>query len=123
MPEDTVTWLDWMQMWDRRPAPPSDPDATVDVPHPPKRRMTGKYSSLYTYLEKRYADTVVLTFDQIESLIGFPLPDTARTQGEWWTRAGNPAEHGGYADAWVLASRTAAPNLLARTVLFERVPS
>ena len=66
MPEDTVTWLDWMQMWDRRPAPPSDPDATVDVPHPPKRRMTGKYSSLYTYLEKRYADTVVLTFDQIE---------------------------------------------------------
>ena len=118
-----MRWSDWMQIWERRPAPPSDPGASVDTPQPPKRRMSGKYSSLHTYLEKRYADTVVLTFDQIESLLGFPLPDGARTQGEWWTRAGDRTPDAGYGDAWILASRTATPNLQAGTVLFERVPS
>jgi hypothetical protein len=120
-----VRWSDWMEIiWERRPAPPSDPGASADTPQPPKHRVSGKYSSLYTYLEKRYADTVVLTFDQIESLLGFPLPDGARTQGEWWTRAGDSTPNAGdYCDAWILAGRTATPNLLARTVHFERVPS
>jgi hypothetical protein len=38
--------------------------------------MPGTYTSLYQYLENRYANTVVLTFAQIEDLLGFPLPDT-----------------------------------------------
>ena len=50
--------------------------------------MTGKYLLLYKYLENRYANTVVLTFAQIEDLLGFPLPDQARCQREWWTDAG-----------------------------------
>ena len=36
--------------------------------------MPGTYQSLYEYLEHRYANTVVLTFAQIEDLLGFPLP-------------------------------------------------
>jgi hypothetical protein len=94
------------------------------VPSPaPKRssgRVSGKYASLYTYLENRYADTVVLTFGQIEDLLGFALPDPARTQGEWWTRAGAQIEKSPCSDAWVLAGRTAEPNLPAQTVAFER---
>ena len=35
--------------------------------------MPGKYKSLYQYLENRYANTVVLTFAQIEDLLGFTL--------------------------------------------------
>ncbi len=45
--------------------------------------MPGKYKSLYQYLENRYANTVVLTFAQIEDLLGFTLPDSARVHQEW----------------------------------------
>jgi hypothetical protein len=88
-------------------------------PHP--THISGRYASLYTYLEHRYADMVVLTFTQIEDLLGFPLPDLARTREEWWTNdvSGNEPP---YSDAWSLAGRTARPNLLARTVAFERGP-
>jgi hypothetical protein len=46
--------------------------------------MPGKYKALYEYLENRYANTVVLTFAQIEDLLGFTLPDAARVDQEWW---------------------------------------
>ena len=81
--------------------------------------MSGKYLLLYKYLENRYANRVVLTFAEIEDLLGFPLPDQARSHQEWWTAAemnGVP----NYSDSWILASRTAVPNLMARTVVFER---
>ena len=38
-----------------------------------------EYRVLYTYLEHRYASVVVLTFDQIEALLGLALPTPART--------------------------------------------
>ena len=43
------------------------------APHP---ATSGTYRLLYKYLQDRYADTVVLTFGQIESIVGFALPDT-----------------------------------------------
>ena len=81
----------------------------------------GKYRWLYEYLENRYANTVVLTFGQIEDLLGFTLPDLARTDQDWWTTTDLITAEAQYSDAWTLASRTAKPNLLARTVLFERL--
>jgi hypothetical protein len=84
--------------------------------------MSGKYSSLFVYLEKRYANTVVLTFGQIESLLGFALPDSARARTEWWTSPDSSADLPAYSDSWVLAHRTAKPNLLAGNVVFERAP-
>ncbi len=82
--------------------------------------MPSKYAALYDYLENRYANVVVLTFGQIEDLIGFSLPELARTQREWWTAARPPDENEPSASGWALAGRTVTPNLLARTVLFER---
>jgi hypothetical protein len=96
--------------------------ARVDTPVAPRLTgmVTGKYKLLYAYLENRYADVVVLTFGQIEDILGFTLPDPARTHQEWWTTAGTPSEKPPFSDAWRLAGRTAVPNLLARTVVFER---
>ena len=82
--------------------------------------MSGKYLLLYKYLENRYADMVVLTFAEIEDLLGFALPDQARLQREWWTDAATNVAGPNYSDSWILARRTAIPNLLARTVAFER---
>jgi hypothetical protein len=82
--------------------------------------ISGKYQLLYTYLQNRYADRVVLTFGQIESLIGFSLPDQAKLNQKWWTNAeATPAEPS-HSDSWVLARRVATPNLPAQIVVFER---
>ena len=82
--------------------------------------MSGKYVLLYKYLENRYANTVVLTFKEIEDLLGFTLPDQARLHSEWWTDTAAAVVGPNYSDSWILASRTAIPNMLARTVVFER---
>ena len=55
--------------------------------------MPGKYRSLYEYLEHRYANTVVLMFAQIEDLLGFTLPDSARVDPEWWRTTTRTTHH------------------------------
>jgi len=89
--------------------------ADADAARWPGRSKAGKYRFLYEYLENRYATTVVLTFAEMESLLGFSLPDVARTDKEWWTLSDVSSR------PWTLASRTAKPNLLAQNVVFERV--
>ena len=84
----------------------------------PRPRVRDGYLPLYTYLENRYASIVVLTFEQMEALLGFALPEAARLEPSWWT--GVPAT--GLGNAWTVARRTATPNLPARNVRFERVP-
>jgi hypothetical protein len=79
---------------------------------------SGKYSFLHKYLDERYADTVVLTFRQIEDLLGFALPPRARTDPDWWTHTGDA----GWSDVWTLAHRAAKANLAAGHVVFERIP-
>jgi hypothetical protein len=81
--------------------------------------MSGTYLLLYRYLENRYANTVVLTFLEIEDLLGFALPEPARLHQEWWTDAAKN-DVPNYSDSWTLASRTAVPNMRAQTVVFER---
>jgi hypothetical protein len=80
----------------------------------------GEYQLLYNYLRDRYADRLVLTFAQIEDLVGFSLPDAARFQPEWWRVSGSASGHSAQSDSWVLAGRTAVVNLSASIVMFER---
>jgi hypothetical protein len=108
--------LDWLK---RHGASPLR-EAAAEAGKPPGRVMSGKYLLLYKYLENRYANTVVLTFAEIEDLLGFTLPDQACVEREWWTDAATKVTGPNYSDSWILASRTAMPNLLARTVVFER---
>ena len=82
--------------------------------------LVGRYASLYTYLENRFANTVVLTFAEIEDLLGFRLPDPARLREDWWTSPDPTGAAPRFADSWILANRTARPNLLALTVVFDR---
>ena len=68
----------------------------------------GRYEAVCRYVENRYADTVVLTFAEVEDLLGFSLPEVARVQLGWW------------ASSLMVASRTVTPNLAAEIVSFER---
>jgi hypothetical protein len=80
-------------------------------------QVPAEYLSLYKYLEHRYASMVVLTFEQIETLLGHALPALASTEPDWWTAVAASKAH---SSAWTGAGRSAVPNLLARTVAFER---
>ena len=110
--------MDWLKIFmpaaahpQVRPVPPA--------PKRPARKVDGKYLLLNEYLENRFANTVVLTFGQIEDLVGSALPDVARTDKTWWT-ADPAAGESRHAQAWTLAGMTAKPNLGAGHVLFER---
>lgn len=84
------------------------------------RALSGEYLALHKYLDNRFANVVVLTFAEIEDLLGFKLPEVARLRQDWWTNAASTAARPSYSDSWVLAGRTAKANLLAQTVFFER---
>jgi hypothetical protein len=108
--------LAWMRRQRSTPRVQPEPDASAGQ----RLVKAGKYVPLYTYLENRFANRVVLTFAEIEDLLGFTLPDLARLREDWWT---GPDSHGatpGFSDSWILANRTARPNLLALTVVFDR---
>jgi hypothetical protein len=81
----------------------------------------GKYHGLYDYLKNRYADTVVLTFQQVEDLVGFALPELARQSVDWWCVDDRGTGEAGGMNAWTLAGRTARPNLPAKIVTFDRI--
>ena len=79
----------------------------------------GEYRLLYKYLRDRFANRVVLTFGEIEDLLGFSLPESARREVQWW--GPDPiTPRSTHADAWTRAHRTATVNLPAQSVLFER---
>jgi hypothetical protein len=88
----------------------------------PQRRdgEAGEYRLLYKYLRDRFSDRLVLTFGQIEDLLGFSLPVAARLEHEWWETTRAVADRSAQSDAWTLAHRTAAVNLGAQCVTFER---
>jgi hypothetical protein len=113
-----MTLREWIwARWREAQVPERITIAPMSTPRP---RVRDGYLPLYTYLEHRYASIVVLTFDQMEALLGFALPEAARLEPDWWT--GRAALAGPDINAWTVASRTATPNLPARNVRFERLP-
>lgn len=87
------------------------------------RGNAGEYRLLYKYLRDRFADRVVLTFGEIEDLLGFSLPEPARLQFDWWSTADSTERRSVQSDAWTLASRTAVVNLSSQRVVFDRQTS
>jgi len=46
--------------------------------------VANKYRLLATWLSEREVDQVTLTFDEIEGILGFPLPDSALKYPAFW---------------------------------------
>ena len=109
-----TAWL--RSRWRREELPVSLRIAPPDEPQP---HVPAAYMPLFTYLDRRYASTVFLTFEQIEALLGFTPPSPAFADAEWWTGPCGPNDR--HAAAWTAAKRQAAPRLSARIVAFERV--
>lgn len=92
--------------------------APVVAPGPHPRRRA-EFPVFQQYLESRFADVAVLSFGQIEDLLGAALPETARTRASWWTEVDGEAAR--YATAWQAAGRTALSNPGAKNVTFARI--
>src|SRR5690242_1537633 len=83
-----MTLLDSFRKWRRGPL--AEPPTIFDLPRSaPAVPVT--YRALYHYLEHRYATVVVLTFAQMETLLGCALPASASTDAEWWAGSGGSA--------------------------------
>ena len=99
-------------------------DVPISLPiapaHQARPSVPPAYLPLFTYLDRRYAGTVVLTFEQIEALLGFAPPSPGFADAEWWTGAREANDR--HTTAWTAARRSAAPQLSARIVAFERLP-
>lgn len=113
-------WSAAILAWRRKTVPAPEHQGPVVARETATSRVPSEYQSLHTYLDRRYADNVVLTFQQMEALLGFALPDRASTERDWWTAA--PVREDAHAGAWTMAHRRASPNLAARIVAFERLP-
>jgi hypothetical protein len=98
----------------------SEPEQSPAPVKAPRHAVQGQYRPLHKYLDDRYADTVVLTFSQIEDILGCLLPDTARLEQAWWADADADGAPSAQARAWTAARRTAKANLSAQTTVFER---
>jgi hypothetical protein len=112
----------WLTRWSARlmREPVEMPPGVVIDSAQQARADTGEYRLLHKYLRDRYANRVVLTFGEIEDLLGFALPEPARLQPEWWHVSESAAHQSAQSDAWTSASRTATVNLSAQSVVFER---
>jgi hypothetical protein len=116
MPPDMLEWL--KRRCERGPS--VFPRETLEAGRLAKQAMSGPYLLLYTYLDTRFADTVVLTFAQVEDLLGFALPAQARLRAAWWTADADGGAVPHYSHSWTFAKRTAVPNLAAQIVSFAR---
>jgi hypothetical protein len=81
--------------------------------------MASKYEPLRRYLTGLASDRVRLSFNEIERILRFSLPNSARRYAPWWANTGGSHIQ---ADAWMSAGwRTAQVDVPGEQVTFDRV--
>ena len=82
-----------------------------------------KYERLTTYLAGLTADEVMLTFGEIEAIVGTALPPSARS-APFWANAADSLHRSAQATAWRRAGwRVATSNVSLGVVTFARARS
>ncbi len=82
--------------------------------------IRGKYQRLFTHLCRLRADEWRATFGEIETILGFPLPASARLHRPWWANRSVGAGHS-QALAWSAAGwETAEVDMNSETLLLRR---
>ena len=82
----------------------------------------GKYNQLYTHLRHQGGQEWSTTFNEVEEILGFQLPNSARMHRSWWSNQDN----GGHSQAlaWQTAGwRVSAVNLEQESLTFKRINS
>jgi len=83
--------------------------------------LRGKYEPLYSHLKTISEKEWETSFEEIETILGFPLPDSARIHRPWWANQGVKGNHS-HALAWEMAGRkTASVDLNEETLSFVKL--
>jgi hypothetical protein len=77
-----------------------------------------KYEPLQQFLLERSEGQIPLSFEEIEAILGFELPDSARRYAPWWSNVGGTHVQ---ASAWLAAGwRTSNVDVPGGRVVFVR---
>ena len=80
----------------------------------------GKYAPLYEHLQSLKKNEWPVSFTEIEKVLGFSLPDSARIHRPWWANQGGQGGHS-HALAWEMAGwKTAEVDLEEERLVFRR---
>jgi hypothetical protein len=86
-----------------------------------KAAQRGKYAPLYERLKETKAREWRIKFSEIEKLLGFELPPSARIHRPWWANQGERGGHS-HALAWEMAGwKTSQVDMVEETVRFVRI--
>jgi hypothetical protein len=84
-----------------------------------------KYDPLYKWLHSKAssgAKKIPMTFAQMENVLGFVLPRTARSNREWWGNEISPNSRHLQKKSWMKAGyETSKVNLTEESLYFVRV--
>ena len=81
----------------------------------------GKYAPLYRRLLATVGPEWRVSFAELEAILGFDLPNSARLYRPWWSNQKHGAGHS-HALAWSAAGwKTRSVDLEAETLVFERM--
>jgi hypothetical protein len=84
-----------------------------------RRKDMRKYAALHTHLTRRNGRAEMLTFEDIEQIIGKPLPQSAEKHRSFW--ANDIQDQHSHARAWMRAGyRVAYLDRDQKVVRFER---
>jgi hypothetical protein len=82
--------------------------------------LRGKYAPLHEHLNSLKGPEWQTTFKEIERLLGFKLPDSARIHRPWWANQGERGGHS-HALAWEMAGwKTARVDMVTEKLVFVR---
>ncbi len=85
--------------------------------------MTSKYTPLANYLQNagKSLSEITLTFEKIEEILGFKLPDSAREYQAWWANEFTEHSHS-QSQAWLSAGwKVKHYDLDRELVTFEKI--
>ena len=82
---------------------------------------TGKYRKLYLYLDGLAEQEWTTSFSEIEAIVGFKLPSSARKHRAWWANESGETSHT-HSRAWSAAGwKTVGVDMKAQSLLFRRL--
>ena len=85
-----------------------------------KVRDVSRYDPLRDHLERQAAETVTMTFAELDALVKLPAP--AKRFAFWWANEDPKTTIHAQCRAWQEAGYMADPNLRGKRVIFRKTP-
>ncbi len=114
--ESPTTVTDSPQQITQSDGPAKDRESTFNESTNQHQLTGSKYAPLYDHLKNADVNTLHLSFEEIEEILGVPLPASARKYAVWWNPTGHP-----HAEGWAELGWAADPDPDSETVTFNKI--